>query len=104
MNRLAVLVASVLLISPPAARAGELPRAEPEAVGLSAGKMAELEPSLQRLVDEGKVPGGVALVVRYGKVACVATFGYRELAGKTPMTEDTIFAIASMTKPVTCVA
>ena len=31
-------------------------------------------------------------------------FGYRDLATKTPMTEDTIFAIASMTKPITCVA
>jgi CubicO group peptidase (beta-lactamase class C family) len=81
-----------------------LPRAEPEAVGLSAGKAAELKPSLQRLVDGGKIPGGVALVVRHGKVAAVATFGYRDLASKTPMTEDTIFAVASMTKPITCVA
>ena len=31
-------------------------------------------------------------------------FGYRDLASKTPMTEDTIFAIASMSKPITCVA
>ena len=30
--------------------------------------------------------------------------GYRDLASKTPMTADTIFAIASMTKPVTCIA
>jgi CubicO group peptidase (beta-lactamase class C family) len=104
MNRLGVLVASVLLVFPPPVLAGELPRAEPEAVGLSAGKLADLKPSLQRLVDEGKVPGGVALVVRHGKVASVTTFGYRDLAAKAPVTEDTIFAVASMTKPVTCVA
>jgi CubicO group peptidase (beta-lactamase class C family) len=104
MKRLAVLVVSVLLVFPTPARAGELPRTEPEAVGLSAGKIAGLKPSLQRLVDEGKIPGGVALVARHGKVADVTTFGYRDLAGKAPMTEDTIFAVASMTKPVTCVA
>jgi CubicO group peptidase (beta-lactamase class C family) len=104
MNRLAVLVASLLLAFPIPAHAGELPKAEPEEVGLSAAKLAELRPSLQRLVDGGKVPGGVAVVARHGKVAAVATFGYRDLAAKTPMTEDTIFAIASMTKPVTCVA
>src|SRR5262249_8210050 len=104
MTRLAALVASLPLIAPHPAAGGELPRAEPGAVGLSAGKVAGLKPSLQRLVDEGKIPGGVALVVRHGAVASVATFGYRDLATKAPMTEDTIFAVASMTKPVTCVA
>jgi CubicO group peptidase (beta-lactamase class C family) len=103
MNRLA-LIASLSLISPHPAPGGELPRAEPGAVGLSAGKVAGLQPSLQGLVDEGKIPGGVALVVRHGQVAAVATFGYRDLAAKAPMTEDAIFAVASMTKPVTCVA
>src|SRR4029079_15301186 len=53
---------------------------------------------------QGTAPGGVALVVRHGKVAAVATFGYRDVAAKDPMTEATIFAVASMTKPVTCVA
>src|SRR5262245_5031458 len=103
MNRL-TLIAALSVISPQPAPGGELPRAEPGAVGLSAEKAAELKPSLQRLVDEGKVPGGVALVVRHGKVAAVATFGYRDLASRVPMTEDTLFAVASMTKPVTCVA
>jgi len=36
-------------------------------------------------------------------VAYVASFGYRNLESKEPMTVDTIFAIASMTKPITCV-
>src|SRR4051812_37935657 len=98
MNRLVVLAASVLLVAPGVAGAGELPRSEPEAVGLSAGKLAELKPALQKLVDDGKIAGGVALVARHGKVAYMQAVGYRDLAAKTPMTEDTIFAIASMTK------
>ena len=103
-SHLAPLMTLLLLSLASIARGGELPRAEPEAVGLSAGKLAELKPALQKLVDEGKIPGGVVVVARHGKVAYETTFGYRDLASKSPMTEDTIFAIASMTKPITCVA
>ena len=104
MARFSALVASILLSLPQPAPCGELPRAEPGEVGLAAGRLADLKPSLRRLVDEGKIPGGVALVARHGKVTVVTTFGYRDLAAKAPMTEDTIFAVASMTKPITCVA
>jgi CubicO group peptidase (beta-lactamase class C family) len=102
MNRLRWLLASCLVLSP--ARAGELPRAEPGEVGLSASKLAELKPSLAKLAQDGKIAGGVALVVRHGKVAFVEAFGERDRATHAPMLEDSIFAIASMTKPITCVA
>jgi CubicO group peptidase (beta-lactamase class C family) len=85
-------------------QSGELPRVEPREVKLSAEKLAKLKPALQKLVDEGKIAGAVALVARQGKVAYLESIGYRDLANKTPMTDDTIFAIASMTKPITCVA
>lgn len=104
MNRFSLPSLALMLVSPSSAQADELPRAEPAAVGLSAEKLAGLKPALQKLVDGGKVAGGVALVIRHGKVAYVEPFGFRDLAARTPMTEDTIFAIASMTKPVTCVA
>ena len=65
---------------------------------------AKLKPELQKLVDLGQIPGGVAAVARHGKLAYLTTFGYSDLASKTPMAEDTIFAIASMTKPITCTA
>jgi CubicO group peptidase (beta-lactamase class C family) len=66
--------------------------------------MAGLKPALQKLVDDGKIPGGIAMTIRHGKVADITTFGSRDLQAHTPMTEDTIFAIVSMTKPITCVA
>ena len=50
MNRLTVLAAWVLLFTLPPARAGELPRAEPEAIGLRDEKIAELKPRLVCLV------------------------------------------------------
>ena len=98
-----IVVALLLCFSLPAL-GGDLPRVKPEEVGLSSVTMAGLKPALQKLVDEGKIPGGVAMTVRHGKVADVTTFGYRDLQTKEPMTEDTIFAIVSMTKPITCVA
>jgi CubicO group peptidase (beta-lactamase class C family) len=104
MTRLVPLAAIIPLIPLSAALAGELPKAEPKEVGLSAEKLDAIKPALQKLVDDGKIPGGVVLVARHGKVAYAAAFGYRVLADKTPMTEDTIFRIASMTKPITCVA
>ena len=84
--------------------AGELPTTDPAQVGLSDAKIAAITPALQKLVDEGAIPGGVALIVRHGKVAYCAAFGYRDIERKIPMTENTIFAIASMTKPITAVA
>jgi len=84
--------------------AAELPRLKAGDEGPPSGQFPQLKSALQKLVDDGKVPGGVALVARGGKIVDVTTFGYRELATKTLMTEDTIFAIASMTKPITCAA
>ena len=98
------LVVALLLCFSFPALGGDLPRVNPEEVGLSATTMAGLKPALQKLVDEGKIPGGVAMILRHGKVADITTFGYRDLQAKTPMTEDTIFAIVSMTKQITCVA
>jgi CubicO group peptidase (beta-lactamase class C family) len=104
MNRVTLLVASLVLFPLSRAAGEELPRSKPEAVELRAEKLAGLEPAFQKLVDDGKIPGGVAVIARHGKIAYLTSFGYRDLASKTPMTEDTIFAIASMTKPITCTA
>src|SRR5262245_35699398 len=104
MACLRVVVVALLLCFSFPALGGDLPRVNPEEAGLSAATMAGLKPALQNLVDEGKIPGGVAMTIRHGKVADVTTFGFRDLQTQAPMTEDTIFAIVSMTKPITCVA
>src|SRR5262249_1204672 len=103
-HRSALLAILVVLAGPGSARAGELPTAQPEAVGLSKGKLDELTAALRKLVDDGKIAGGVAQVARHGKVVYTVAFGDRDRERKTPMTVDTIFRIASMTKPITCVA
>ena len=56
------------------------------------------------IVEAGELAGAVTLVWRGGKVVQSAAVGRRDLATGAPMTRDTIFRIASMSKPVTSVA
>ncbi len=72
--------------------------------GFSSEKLAAIAPMLQNVVDAGDLSGFVTLLFRKGEVAQVNTIGQRDIATKAPMTRDTLFRIASMTKPVTSVA
>src|SRR6185437_7561551 len=72
--------------------------------GLSAEALAQIPTALQAVVDAGDLSGFVTLVWRKGEVAQVNTLGWRDVEAKAPMTRDTLFRIASMTKPVTSIA
>jgi CubicO group peptidase (beta-lactamase class C family) len=102
----AVLAAAILAapLAPSAQRQQPLPTASPESVGLSSPRLERLHAGMQALVDRRQVAGTVTLVARDGKVVDVHASGYQDLDGRTPMRADTIFRIASMTKPVTSVA
>jgi CubicO group peptidase (beta-lactamase class C family) len=58
----------------------------------------------QGFVDRGEISGIVTLIARNGKVVHLDTVGMSDPAAKTPMRADTLFRVASMTKPVTSVA
>ena len=81
-----------------------LPTARPEDVGMSSERLARIRAGMQRYVDSGMVPGVVTLVARRGRVVHFEAVGYRDVEAKAPMTTDTIFRIASMTKPIASVA
>lgn len=81
-----------------------LPMAEPEQVGMSSERLARIQPIMQSYVDQGLVPGAVTMVARRGKVVHFDACGYRDVAAGTAMTTDTIFRIASMTKPIVSLA
>jgi CubicO group peptidase (beta-lactamase class C family) len=72
--------------------------------GFSAEGLAQIPPALQAIVDAGDLSGFVTLVWRKGEIAQVNTLGRRDIEAQAPMTRDTMFRIASMTKPVTSVA
>jgi CubicO group peptidase (beta-lactamase class C family) len=77
---------------------------EPEEVGLSSARLENVTRVVHRAVDEGRVPGGMTLVGRRGKVAYFDTYGSMDLEAGKALAEDTIFRIYSMTKPLTSVA
>ena len=72
--------------------------------GFAKDKLAAIPPMLQGMVDAGNLSGFVTLIWRHGKIAQVNTLGWRNIEQKAPMQRDTIFRIASMTKPITSVA
>ena len=74
------------------------------AAGMSAEVLAQIPPSLQAVVDAGDLSGFVTLIWRKGEIVQLNTLGHRDVAAGKPMTRDTMFRIASMTKPITSVA
>lgn len=95
-----LLLLALTVVVTPVHSAEDLPRAEPDAVGLSADRLARLTDALQDYVDDGKLAGGVALVARRGRVAYLNAFGKRDVASGSAMGEDAIFRIASQTKAI----
>jgi len=97
----AALAASVAL---PAIAQG-IPKAQsPEEVGFVAGRLKRLSDRIEEGVKNNELPGAVVLIARNGKLVMFDSFGFRDKEAKVPMTNDTIFRIASMTKPIVSVA
>ncbi|HJU30889.1 MAG TPA: serine hydrolase domain-containing protein [Hyphomicrobiaceae bacterium] len=84
--------------------ATQLPRAEPEAVGLSSARLRRLGEALRRDVDAAQLPGAVVGVMRAGKLAHLEAVGYRDPVSREPLKTDAVFSIASMTKAMTSTA
>lgn len=83
------------------ASAWALAGASPEKTALNAELLARIPARLKQFVDKGSIPGAVTLLQRHGTLAQLEAVGYQDLEEKKPMRTDTIFRIASMTKPVT---
>ena len=86
---------------PAAAPAGTV---TPESVGISTERLGRLHAGMQALSDRHEVGGIVTLIAREGKTVDVHASGFQDVESRTPMKTDTIFRIASMSKPITSVA
>jgi CubicO group peptidase (beta-lactamase class C family) len=84
--------------------ANALPRVEPEAVGMSSSRLARIVTALNVEVEAGQLPGAVIAVARHGRLVLHEAVGCLGPDRSMPMPRDALFAIASMTKPVTGVA
>lgn len=70
---------------------------------LDAAKLAAVRTRMQQFVDKGEIAGAVTLVARHDRVVSLEAVGYQDLESKKPMQANSLFRIASMTKPVTAV-
>jgi CubicO group peptidase (beta-lactamase class C family) len=76
----------------------------PERVGVSTSRLQKVDALLQGYVERGEIPGFLATIALRGKTIYKNRFGLANIEEEKPMQYDTIFRIASMTKPVTSVA
>jgi CubicO group peptidase (beta-lactamase class C family) len=99
-----IFATTLCLLASGAAFADEpLPRAKPEDVGLSSERLARIGETLKADIEAGRIPGAVIAIARHGKLVAFDAYGWRDKAAGVAMTTDTIFNIASMTKPITTV-
>ncbi len=89
---------------------GGLPRASTAQVvsaaqaGLSAERLVRINQFVDRAMVAGEISGAVTLVARDGRIVHLQAQGMSDLASRAPMQKDSIFRIASMSKPITATA
>src|SRR3979409_1574012 len=93
MRRTGTLLAILLLVGYTARSAG-LP-------ALDASGAPAIDRMFQAAVDKGEIPGVVAAVTNSDRILYLKAFGKQDVARGVPMSKDTVFRIASMTKPIT---
>jgi CubicO group peptidase (beta-lactamase class C family) len=74
------------------------------ALDFDGARLALVRPALQRFVDSGELAGIVTLTSLHGEIVQAEAIGWSDIETDTPMRSDTLFRIASMTKPITSVA
>ena len=74
------------------------------ASGMSPERLERVTGVLDKHIAAGNLSGAVSLIYRHGEIAHLSARGYQDIDAKTPMQRDTIFGLASMTKPITAVA
>lgn len=93
---LAQAAAGAALVSLP-----RLALAKPGPGGFDKQKLARITPVVQAVLDKGPLAGIVDMVCRHGEIAHVDALGWQDVENKVPMKRDSLFRIASMTKPIT---
>ncbi len=106
--RRALILSCLLGLSVASASAADtlapIPKAAPEEVGLSPDRLERINKTFEGYIDRKEAAGALALIARRGKIGYMQTWGDRDREAGKGMTEDTIFRIYSMSKPITSVA
>lgn len=98
------ILAAILVLASGLAFASELTVATPEAVGMSATKLAKVDETMEQLIKEKKLAGGIVMIVRHGKVTHWKSYGLMDIEANKPMRDDAVLRIYSMSKSITTAA
>ena len=98
-----VLVLAVMLVVAPAS-AKEMSSTKPERQGFSSERLEKLTQLMNAKVEDGTMVGGMGVIARNGKIIYSQTYGQADREAGKAMTDDAIYRIYSMTKPITGVA
>jgi CubicO group peptidase (beta-lactamase class C family) len=104
VKRTVFLVFFALLLCPASPRAQSLGYADPETVGFSRERLDRIASAINADVAAGMIPGATLLIARHGKIAYFKSFGWLNAPTRTPLPNEAIFRIYSMSKPITSVA
>ncbi len=75
-----------------------------ESVGVSAVRLQRYDDFLNKEIAEKRIPGAISLIMRKGQVVHKSTLGYSNVDKKTPIKDNQIVYIMSMTKPIVSTA
>src|ERR1700704_6438432 len=86
------------LVAPPAVAEGTFDI--PPGPNFKMEKLAKVGEFFKNEVATGKIPGAILLIQQHGKPVYHESFGVQDVVSKTPITDQTIFRLASMTKAI----
>jgi CubicO group peptidase (beta-lactamase class C family) len=101
-----MVIAAGIAATPPAAAAAapSMQTVAPERAGFSRERLRRVDEAMERWIAAGDIPGGVVLIAREGRIAHLKAYGLADIASGRPARTDSIYRIASMTKPVAALA
>lgn len=104
IGRFAFLILLFSALATAAVSAREIPQTQPGRVGLDTERLARISRYMNQSVADGTMVGGLGMIARNGRLAYSETWGMMDREAQKPMSEDAIFRIYSMSKPITAVA
>ena len=101
---IAVLVLPLLMLTSFAYAQDVFQTVDPTEAGFDTEVLAQVNEDIEAKIADGKLVGAIGLIAKGDDVVFAETWGQRDREAELPMTEDTIFRIYSMSKPITSVA
>jgi serine-type D-Ala-D-Ala carboxypeptidase len=96
-----LMMTLVLLLQPAVIRSQPLPVITPQEAGMDEAVLSRVDQVIEKSIADGETPGAVLLIVRKDRIVWRKAYGNRQITPETvPMAVETIFDMASITKPV----